>query len=672
MGILVACQASAQIAMPVAFKKVLKSRVSKIQSHIDQFFDSEPISFECHHYPVHTGDSRKTVMFVWASERETHAIQSCLYQEIKTAEDIVALVLLHSFGFTEARWTMKFCNRSMNATAKIIPLHKVIISNFYFNDSENDGLIVEESSVWYEKSDIPTASSLIDVRPLKNTDTEVRTFVCSSLELTPDKTGKLRQQFFSVIGNFTETVIESTLNDSAGITLEFDVLALSDLVNDSNIKHMILSHMHMWCVKLDPYGLSNETNEIEIMNTTDELVLTTKTVIVNDKLRVYVNVAIPVVSDHSFGKYSCSTYCELRTKNSNSDVIHGCMQRKYFTVISHDWRVENLSFRIALKLCKNALMNFNETFSLRIAKITNSTEKFKETANRCLKSLNQTTNYFEKAMLQLEEMTLQSVIVWNIFTHALKYTITTIDSLETEKKFLGFVLIVIMVVMVVIVLRKITEEIQTRSNLKSFISTTSVLQSTENIINRAMKYDVFLSYSSKDRPWVESTLLKFIESKGFTVCFDERDFPFGCNLVETISTAVCESRKVIAVVSPNYLESRWCVQLEYLLTYTRILNKEASSNSFLLIKYKDCNMPEHMRIHKYLDYTTTTTALDDNRSVVMKLFSYVSSLYKKVEVREIPAEQKFFDDLFSWLRKPRNATHPEHHGRQKHTNRKHR
>ena len=411
MGILVACQASAQIATPVAFKKVLKSRVSKIQSHIDQFFDSEPISFECHHYPVHTGDSRKTVMFVWASERETHAIQSCLYQEIKTAEYIVALVLLQSFGFTEARSTMKFCNRSMNATARIIPLHKVIISNFYFNDPENDGLIVEESSVWYEKSDIPTASSLIDVRPLKNTDTEVRTFVCSSLELTPDKTGKLRQQFFSVIGNFTETVIESTLNDSAGITLEFDVLALSDLVNDSNIKHMILSHMYMWCVKLDPYGLSNETNEIEPMNTTDELVLTTKTVIVNDKLRVYVNVAIPVVSDHSFGKYSCSTYCELRTKNSNSDVIHGCMQRKYFTVISHDWRVENLSFRIALKLCNNALMNFNET----------------------LKSLNKTTNYFEKATLQLKEMTLQSVIVLNIFTHALKYMITTIDSLETEK-----------------------------------------------------------------------------------------------------------------------------------------------------------------------------------------------------------------------------------------------
>ena len=136
------------------------------------------------------------------------------------------------------------------------------------------------------------------------------------------------------------------------------------------------------------------------------------------------------------------------------------------------------------------------------------------------------------------------------------------------------------------------------------------------------------------------------------MCYDERDFPYGCNLVKTIATAVYESRKVIAVISENYLKSGWCAEYEFVLTYTKILNKEAPYNSLLLIKYRDCQMPEHMRCLKYLDYTKVTTVAlgDDNRSVAMKAWSCVLALFRRVEVHDTISENQFFDHLLSWLR----------------------
>ena len=162
MCILIACRAAAQITVSAAYIDVLKSRVSKIQTDINQFHDSKPISLICHHYPVHSDNSTKTVMFVWTSERETHAMQSCLYQEMNIVGNREARRLEYS-TFTEAEASAEFCNRSMHASVKIEKLNKVNVLNLYFNNPQNDGLIVEETSMWYNKNDIPAATSLINV-----------------------------------------------------------------------------------------------------------------------------------------------------------------------------------------------------------------------------------------------------------------------------------------------------------------------------------------------------------------------------------------------------------------------------------------------------------------------------------------------------------------------------
>jgi len=677
--ILVACQVSAQITTLVDYEDVLKSRTLQIQSDINQFYDSNSISFLCRHYPLYSGESTNTVIFVWASERETHAMQTCLYREIKIhwinlyqemeIREITEAHRLEYSTFIEMEETVEFCSRSVNASARIERRNKVIVFNLYFNDPENDGLVVEEALTWYSNSDIPTVTSLINVSPTKNISSHVRRFVCNSIQLTLHKTGRLRQRFFSVVGNSTETIVKSTRNGSASVTLDFDVLSLNasrlGLLNNSSIELLFLSHLQASCIKCDQYGLNNKTNKVELMDTTKELLVTTDAKIIDENLRIYVTVSIPVLSDHSFGEYSCSTYCELRTYNSNH-TIDGCIQQKYFSIVFHKWRYENLYLRRELKVYENNIEN-----------IDNSNKQYRETADKsirtvkqCLDFVNGELNKMGKARNKWEDLHTKMTKYTN---DIIKPFISQVDSLKNEQFFLYLFLKVLVAVIVMYIAYRIAyyihREVKARSYQKTFMSVESVLQSTEKTDDRIMKYDVFLSYSSKDRPWVESTLLKFIESKGFKVCFDERDFPLGCNLVQTIGTAVYESRKVIAVVSPNYLQSRWCAQYEFVLTYTKILNKEAPLNSLLLIKYRDCQMPEHMRCLKYLDYTKSiTTAFDDNRSFAMKVLSYILSFYKEIVVHDTSSEKAFFDSLSSWLGKQHNTNYPEHRGRKKHKN----
>lgn len=71
------------------------------------------------------------------------------------------------------------------------------------------------------------------------------------------------------------------------------------------------------------------------------------------------------------------------------------------------------------------------------------------------------------------------------------------------------------------------------------------------------QYDAFVSYSSKDLPWVKNVLLKRLEDGGLKVCIDFRDFVPGLSSIKNIERAILTSRKTILVITPDYLESSW-------------------------------------------------------------------------------------------------------------------
>lgn len=71
-------------------------------------------------------------------------------------------------------------------------------------------------------------------------------------------------------------------------------------------------------------------------------------------------------------------------------------------------------------------------------------------------------------------------------------------------------------------------------------------------------YHVFISYSSTDYQWTHS-LINQLESCGLQVCYHERDFIPGRTVLENMSDCIQESQKVLLVLSPEFVRSRWCL-----------------------------------------------------------------------------------------------------------------
>ena len=602
---------------PVAYADVLQSKVQEIKSDIKPIYNDKYFSFSCDHHITQTGSLVGSVIFFWASDRITHTMQRCLYLEMKRiGRKFTRYVQQNNSFYGEFdTHSVTICNRSLDFTVKVETVNKmqqlVLIS--FFDPVENDGMRIENTSVQYNNSEIPTVMSSIDVLPRKIIGMQLHTFICSFIQLTSTKTDKLQQKFFSVVGSSTEVVVSTFQTGTVHALLVFDIVTVNTsrlgMLNDSAIELLTLSDLQVSCNKRNHYELSNETN---IIHMTEKMPVTTKSLLIKDKLRIVINVSVPSVSDHSFREYFCATSCKLQTKNSNA-TIHGCLQMMYITVVS--WREET---RLEHKFCIRANSDANET-------CTKVYEKFNEAEFEAVKS-----------------------VIFLVFL----FLLLVILSITTN--IIHDVSCIITMISIMKLVQSVKRLIQSPQVISTFTSLQSVLHSTENTERRNMKYDIFLSYSSKDRIWVQSRLLKFLESKGFKVCFDERDFPYGCNLVQAISNAVYESHKVIAVVSPNYLTSRWCAQYEFIITYSKILNKEAPFNSLLLIKYKDCEMPNEMSILKYLDYTRVTTKCD-KKTFVVKFLSKLC-FFKQPNVIEPTRAAEFFDSLLLCLGKPHIGT----------------
>ena len=96
------------------------------------------------------------------------------------------------------------------------------------------------------------------------------------------------------------------------------------------------------------------------------------------------------------------------------------------------------------------------------------------------------------------------------------------------------------------------------------------------------KYDAFISYSSADgdRQWVHFKLVKELEEKyGFRLCVHQRDFRVGLPIVDNITKAIQSSRKVLVVMSDNFLKSDWCIEEIH-------MTSSVDRNKFVIIMYK--------------------------------------------------------------------------------------
>lgn len=103
-------------------------------------------------------------------------------------------------------------------------------------------------------------------------------------------------------------------------------------------------------------------------------------------------------------------------------------------------------------------------------------------------------------------------------------------------------------------------------------------------------YDVFVSYSQADEQWVRDELWPKLEDAGLKIS-DNREFELGVPRIVNIERAIEASRKVLLILTPDWIASEW-TNFESLLIQTDDLSSRIHRTLPLLLK--PCEMPKRL------------------------------------------------------------------------------
>lgn len=113
-------------------------------------------------------------------------------------------------------------------------------------------------------------------------------------------------------------------------------------------------------------------------------------------------------------------------------------------------------------------------------------------------------------------------------------------------------------------------------------------------------YDVFISYSSKDKTWVRGELLKRLDEAGLKTFIDFRDFEVGAPSLTEMERGVVQSRKTLLVLTPNYVGSEW-TEFETIMVQT--LDPAARARRIIPLMKQKCDLPLRIKMLNYVDFS---------------------------------------------------------------------
>lgn len=121
-----------------------------------------------------------------------------------------------------------------------------------------------------------------------------------------------------------------------------------------------------------------------------------------------------------------------------------------------------------------------------------------------------------------------------------------------------------------------------------------------------------------DGDWVKN-LVSMLESRGLKCCVDYRDFLPGNSIVTNIAEAIYQSKRTLAILSPDFIKSNWC-QSELQHALARVHNHKV-----VPVLYRACKVPLELKSKTYIDWEnpdvkphfwdTLERALKENPSV---------------------------------------------------------
>ncbi|GAB5493937.1 MAG: hypothetical protein Phog2KO_41520 [Phototrophicaceae bacterium] len=159
--------------------------------------------------------------------------------------------------------------------------------------------------------------------------------------------------------------------------------------------------------------------------------------------------------------------------------------------------------------------------------------------------------------------------------------------------------------------------------------------------SKEYKYDVFISYSSKDSEWVDKYLLPVLKGKKIRYCIDREHFEIGVLAHQNMTESIRNSRKTLLVLSSNYLESDWSTFEFYLSSYMDPATRATRILPILI--QENISLPEHIHMITYLDFTK----LDNYEKQVERLIHSIKPLI--IENVGISDNPQTIDEMKLWL-----------------------
>ena len=269
------------------------------------------------------------------------------------------------------------------------------------------------------------------------------------------------------------------------------------------------------------------------------------------------------------------------------------------TLSNHDFKL--MSNILSLKLAKNpwtcecTYLEMMKNFT--IAKASHITDIDKVVCITYNVTSNETVKY-PLAGVHLPDFCLNKTVVYNeTKTESEKLDSAAIAAMSTVLSVFVFGIVVFGIVF------------SKREFLKvwCFVKFGWKLYQKENEGDANRPYDAFVSYSSDDEDFVARKLVPYLEEdrkgrQGYRLCVHYRDFAVGASIAESIISAVERSKRVIIVLSENFLNSEWC-QFEFQKAHHQLL--EERKNRIIMIVLHDIN--NNMLDQQLKDYLKTRT-----------------------------------------------------------------
>ena len=139
-------------------------------------------------------------------------------------------------------------------------------------------------------------------------------------------------------------------------------------------------------------------------------------------------------------------------------------------------------------------------------------------------------------------------------------------------------------------------------------------------------YDVFISYGEEaDGRWVVNEVIPYLENeRNLRVCVHIRDFEVGKPIADNIIDFLHQSRKVMLVLSKDFLESQWC-RFEVQMAYHMMVQRETDMVLLIIREKLPINLLNESLLHliEKRTYIEWPSKVEARAAFWMRLYSAI-------------------------------------------------